>query len=318
MEAVIDIGPNNDKLSMVTLSLQQADVIRVLQGRNSRRVIWLLNALLVIWIASQVATLTWDLLAPSEPPAPAAVVAESVPVQSSPDRQLINQLPGWHLMGVTAEGSAPVKTNAPVDAPETKLKLVLRGVFSSDDQGNARAIIADPRGKEEQYSIGDTLPGNAALSEVHADKVILQRNGRYETLRLPKDSMPGNTTSSSNTASRRSTPARSSSSPEQRLRTVRQNLKKRPRDLYNLVRATPKKDEEGNTIGFELGPGRDPALFEQVGLQKGDVAIQINDIKLDNPANSARALKSVQSGDTVSVTVLRDGQEQVLSLSVPE
>ena len=32
---------------------------------------------------------------------------------------------------------------------------------------------------------------------------------------------------------------------------------------------------------------------------------------LDNAANSARALKSVQSGDTVSVTVLRNGQEEV-------
>ena len=95
-------------------------------------------------------------------------------------------------------------------------------------------------------------------------------------------------------------------------------MRKRPRDLYNLVRATPEKDGDGNTIGFELGPGRDPELFKQVGLQEGDVAIQINDIKLDNPANSARALKSAQSGDTVSVTVLRNGQEEVLSLSVPE
>jgi len=303
---------------MHTLSLQQADVIRILQSRNTRRFIWLLNILLVIWIASLVATLTWDLLVPSEAPEPATVVAESVPVPSNPDRQLINQLPGWHLMGVATRDSAPVRTSAPVDAPETKLKLVLRGVFSSDDQDNARAIVADPRGKEEQYSIGDTLPGNAELSEVHADKVILQRSGRYETLRLPRDSKPGNAVSTRNTASSRAAPVRSSSSPAQRLKTVRQNLKQRPRDLYNLVRATPKKDGKGNTIGFELGPGRDPELFKQVGLQKGDVAIQINDIKLDNPANSARALKSAQSGDTVSVTVLRNGQQEVLSLSVPE
>ena len=304
---------------MQTLSLQQADVIRILQSRNARRFIWLLNILLVVWIASRVATLTWDLLAPSESPESAAVVAEPVPVPSNPDRQLITQLPGWHLMGVTAQGSVPVLTSAPVDAPETKLKLVLRGVYSSDDQGKGHAIIADPRGKEEHYSIGDMLPGNAELSEVHADKVILQRGGRYETLRLPKEDKPGNTTASlSHTSARRSVPRRSASSPAQRLKTVRENMRKRPRDLYNLVRATPKKDAQGNTIGFELGPGRDPELFKQVGLQKGDVAIQINDIKLDNPANSARALKSAQSGDTVSVTVLRNGQEKVLSLSVPE
>ncbi|HAJ91084.1 MAG TPA: type II secretion system protein GspC [Gammaproteobacteria bacterium] len=304
---------------MQTLSLQQADVIRILQSRNARRVIWLLNILLVIWIASRVATLTWDLLAPTEPADPVAVVAESVPAPSNPDRQLISQLPGWHLMGVTAKGSAPVQTSsAPVDAPDTKLKLVLRGLYSSDDLDKGHAIIADPRGKEEQYSIGDMLPGNAELSEVHADKVILQRGGRYETLRLPKDDKPGNTVSSRNASPSRSVSTRSSSSPAQRLKQVRENMRKRPRDLYNLVRATPKKDAQGKIIGYELGVGRDPELFKQAGLQKGDVAIQINDIKLDNPANSARALKSAQSGETVSVTVLRNGQEEVLSLSVPE
>jgi len=304
---------------MLTLSLQQSDVIRILQSRNTRRLVWVLNILLVIWIASLVATLTWDLLAPSETQAPEAVVTAPVALPVNPDRQLISQLPGWHLMGVVAKGSAPVQTSVPVDAPDTKLKLILRGVYSSDDQGKGHAIIADPRGKEEQYSIGDTLPGNAELSEVHADKVILQRGGRYETLRLPRDEKLGNTASSRNTSPSRAVSARSSSSsPSQRLKTVRENMRKRPRDLYNLVRATPKKDGDGNTIGFELGPGRDPALFKQVGLQKGDVAIQINDIKLDNPANSARALKSAQSGDTVSVTVLRNGQEEVLSLSVPE
>jgi general secretion pathway protein C len=315
--AVIDNDLSNVKLPMLALSLQQADVIRILQSRNTRRVIWLLNILLVIWIASLVATLTWELLATSEPAEPAAVVTAPVQVQPNADRQLISQLAGWHLMGVVAKGSAPVVSNAPVDAPETKLKLVLRGVFSSDDKDNARAIIADPRGNEEQYAVGDKLPGDAELSEVHAEKVILMRGGRYETLRLPRDDMPANTVSRRPTP-QRSVPQRSSSSPEQRLRTVRENLRQRPRDLYNLVRATPKNDAEGNIIGYELGPGRDPDLFAQVGLQEGDVAILINDIKLDNPANSARALKSVQTGDTVSVTVLRNGQEEVLSLSVPE
>ena len=95
-------------------------------------------------------------------------------------------------------------------------------------------------------------------------------------------------------------------------------MRKRPRDLYNLVKATPKNDADGNIMGYELGPGRDPELFDAVGLQQGDVVVQINDIKLDNPSNSARALKSMQSGESVTVTVLRNEQEEVLSLEWPE
>ena len=116
----------------------------------------------------------------------------------------------------------------------------------------------------------------------------------------------------------RSVSARRTESPQQRLSKARQQLSKSPGQLSNLVRATPKRGEDGKTVGYILSPGRDPDLFASVGLQPGDVAIQINDIKLDNPSNSARALKSMQKGDSVTVTVLRNNQEEVLSLEWPE
>jgi type II secretory pathway component PulC len=48
------------------------------------------------------------------------------------------------------------------------------------------------------------------------------------------------------------------------------------------------------------------------------VVTQINDISLNTLSNGVRALKSVQSGENVSMTVLRDGEKQELSFSVPE
>jgi len=298
---------------MNVLSLQQNDLIRLMRGRHMQHVIWVVNLLLVIWIASQLATLTWGLLEPAAAPKPVAVVAGDLPARADPGQQLILQLPEWHLMGVVTQEAAPIKQAAPVDAPDTRLKLVLRGALASDDKQHARAIIADPGGQEEQYSIGDTLPGNAELSEVYPDRVILMRNGRYETLRLPEgDKLSGKTQDSHNTLRQ---PAASAA---QRLQTVRQQLQKSPKSLYGLVRATPHKGEDGNIIGYALAPGRDPEIFEEVGLQKGDVVVQVNDIKLDNPANSAQALKSVQSGESVSVTVLRGGEELVLTLNLPE
>jgi general secretion pathway protein C len=296
-----------------TLSLQQADIIRVLQSPQTRRVILVINLLLIVWIASILASLTWDLLSPDAAIEPVEAVADAAPVQVNLDRQLISQMPGWHLMGVARQSSAPVQASTPVTAPETKLKLILRGVLASNDPEHARAIIADPRGKELQYGLGDTLPGNAELSEVHPDRIILKRNGRFETLRLPK-----NEKGSTRVASRSVSARRSTQSPQQRLSNARQQLRQSPGKLSNLIRATPKHGEGGKTVGYVLSPGRDPDLFAQVGLQPGDVAIQINDIKLDNPSNSARALKSMQSGESVTVTVLRNEQEEVLSLEWPE
>ena len=297
---------------MQTISLQQADLIRILQSRHTKTAIRIINLLLVIWIASMLATLTWGLLSPEESAEPIEDMTESAAAPVNPDRQLISQMPAWHLMGVAKQGNQPVQTNTPLEAPETKLKLILKGALASNDPEHARAIIADPRGKEEQYAVGEKLPGNAELSEIHSDRIILKRNGRFETLRLPKDKK------SSNTVASRSVRTRPTASPQRRLTNARQQLKQGSGNLSNLLRATPKRGEGGATVGYILSPGRDPDLFAQVGLQQGDVAIQINDIKLDNPTNSARALKSMQSGESVSVTVLRKGQEQVVSLDWPE
>ena len=297
---------------MRTLSIQQADLIRILQSRHMPRVIQVINLLLVIWIAATLASLTWALLSPQDSTQPVAVVTENVAAPVNPDRQLISQMPAWHLMGMALQGDKPLLTNTPVEAPDTKLKLVLKGALASDDPAHARAIIADPRGKEEQYAVGDKLPGNAELSEIHADRVILKRNGRFETLRLPTDKK-----SSNKVASRSAGAHRRASSPRQQLTSVRQQLKRGSTNFADLLRVTPKRGKDGKTIGYTLSPGRNPDLFKQVGLQQGDVAIQINNIRLDNPANSARALKSLKGGDSVTVTVVRSGQEKVVSLEWP-
>jgi general secretion pathway protein C len=59
-------------------------------------------------------------------------------------------------------------------------------------------------------------------------------------------------------------------------------------------------------------------LFEQMGLKPGDVVTRINDVNLDNLASGMQALRSVQSGDTVSMTVQRGGQQEDLSFRIPE
>jgi general secretion pathway protein C len=298
---------------MKTLTLQSTDWLRIMQHSRMRTLITVINLLLVIWIAWLLATLTWDLVNGREPleivpPASQAVIP---PVDKS--TQLVRQLPNWHLFGEAAREAAPVKPSAPVDAPETRLKLVLRGAFSSGDVAFSRAIIADPRGKELMYAIGDKVPGNAELREIHADRVILLRGGRYETLRLPQDEK----STGRKQIGRPPVPA-ATASPAQRLGSIRQTLKQNPKSLYGLVRTQPKKDAQGKMIGYTLQPGRDPQLFEQIGLQPGDVVTRINDISLDNLSNGMRALKSAQSGETVSMTVMRNDQPETLSFSIPE
>jgi len=287
----------------------------MLQGKTAQRVILAINLLLVVWIATRLAALTWGLLPQQEEPAQAVIATTgSVPARPDPGRMLIRQLPGWHLMGEVTVEAPPVKAATPVEAPDTQLNLTLKGALASDDKQNARAIIADQRGQDEQYAIGATLPGNAELSAIYADRVILQRNGRYETLRLPTDIRPGSVYS----AAAMPAAMRSTQSALDRLQEVRRQIQQQPASLVRMLRVAPVNDPEGNLVGYSLAPGKDPQLFEQLGLQAGDVVTEVNGLALTDTENSAAALHSLQSGEPVTLKLLRDGVEQSLSLDGSE
>ena len=303
-------------------TLQPGEMVQLMQGRPMRLVTVAINLLLVVWIAWMLANFTLDLLDSQEP------VVEAVPVTAPPApatdeyRMLVKQMSSWRLMGEARVKTAePARPAAPVVAPETRLKLTLRGSLDSNDTRIARAIIADERGQEEMYAVGDEVPGNAELSEIHIDRVILLRGGRYETLSLPDDtesSRSGGRASSSGSAGRVSQAGRSGVSMSKRLKNVRSSLKNNPKSLYGLVRTTPKRDEEGKMIGYTLQPGRDQELFQDMGLLAGDVVTRINDVELSDLSSGMRALKSAEGGQTVTLTLLGGGQEEQLSINVPQ
>jgi len=104
---------------------------------------------------------------------------------ASAARLPVDRVAEWDLFGRAAPvNTAPV--TAPTEAPKTRLQLTLRGVAASKAGEDAHAIIADPSGRERRYRQGEAVPGGASLAEVHENRVLLLRNGRYETLPLAK------------------------------------------------------------------------------------------------------------------------------------
>jgi len=72
--------------------------------------------------------------------------------------------------------------------PETQLELTLRGAFAAAEGQPATAIIEENKRKvSEAYKVGDPLPGDAKLSAVYPDRIVLSRNGLLETLYFPQD-----------------------------------------------------------------------------------------------------------------------------------
>jgi type II secretion system protein C len=95
----------------------------------------------------------------------------------------VNEIVAAHLMGNPAR-TRPVRVER---APITKLNLTLKGLLSTHDQEMARAIIAIGNKPDKLYAVGDKLEsGNATVKEIQIDLVLLDRNGKVESLPLPK------------------------------------------------------------------------------------------------------------------------------------
>jgi len=145
----------------------------------------IVTILFIIACSYTLAQITWALI-------PGDDIQSAAPRNFNASRQSARkQAPNYrhisdaHLFG---EFRQTQTTITQVDAPETRLNLVLKGVLATIPMRHASAIIAlGKNGKEDTYSVGDTV-SSARLKEVHADRVILERGGRLETLRMPKDS----------------------------------------------------------------------------------------------------------------------------------
>ncbi len=283
-----------------------------LQGSRGQRAARISALLLGVWIIWRFAALTWLLVpTPELPMLPVTIEPQMKPAPESGNAQAIASLQQLHLFGMAAAPAAPVK-QGPIDAPDTRLNLTLKGALSSDVQEEARAIIAAAGGEEKTYAIGAEIPGGARLTEIYPDRVILERGGRYETLRLPRDA------SAMPPSPRRQAAGRAAGRIDtgQLIGDYREKMAQNPAVLLDIARPEAYREED-QFIGFKLRPGNRRELFAQLGLQDGDVVTEVNGIELDDPSQGAAVLESIKEGDQLSLTVRRNGQDLDLAFPIP-
>ncbi len=212
-------------------------------------------------------------------------------------------------------------------AVTTSLSLKLQGVISSTNQDEARAVIADGN-SQSLYSIGEKLPqgNNVKLAKIMPQRVILDNNGRYESLWLySEEDFKG---SGSFTSYRepienqyrgipapveQEAPQEIVEEPEPITTTV--NPEQIPRSINDVVRFSVYR-EDGQMIGYRVRPGRERELFDQVGLQTNDVVTSVNGIAVDDPRQVRAIYQELKTATSAQLTVLRDGQSIPISISL--
>ncbi len=151
--------------------------------------------LLIGLVAQALALFTWQIagkvsFTSPRPPMPQQVTRGPVGGRAGAGA-MPAAVPGLFLFG-KADKPAAAKLDPSAPLPQTTLNLQLKGVIAFAPKERALAIINE-KGKNQEdkvYGIGDKVPGNAEVKEIFADRVILARDGKFETLLMVEEKVP--------------------------------------------------------------------------------------------------------------------------------
>lgn len=247
---------------------------------------------LLIMLAQQSAALTWRLLTlaspqTSQPWQPSAVAVNGL---SNPRLEL-GEVSRLALFG-KAIPKAQAKAAVAANAPRTQLNAQLNGVLASSDPAKSIAIIA-MSGIQNSYGVGDMIDGTQArIRQVYPDRVIIERDGRDETLMLDGEEY-GKPLPQTNTAP---------------LGSLRSELMADPGKITDYLNISPVQ-VDGRMTGYRLNPGSNPEFFNQSGLQANDLAISINGLDLRDNMQAMQAMQQMAGATEMTVTVERQGEQ---------
>ena len=306
-------------LTMATFSSSRLNALPgampALTARYGRRLPELASLVLVVVIAKLAAELVWALVPTPEgaawqPPPP---TQPQIAARGGVDLSAVNNA---HLFGQFTAPAAPVLADLAA-APDTQLNLTLLGILSNgrnDKDSRSRALISAQGGEEKPYSVGDDVSRGVQLTAIFPDRVILNRNGKLETLRLDKESTSG-LTGSPITQLQEQPADQGDDSASESLSEIRSQLLEDPSKVADYIRVQPVNTGSGLS-GYRIYPGRDRTVFAAAGLRPGDIVTAVNGTALNDPSRSLQLLNELSQSSQINLTVDRGGQPQSFSINL--
>jgi len=140
--------------------------------------------------------------------------------------------------------------------------------------------------------------------------VILDNDGRFETLYLDEAPEGGS-------AAVRRPPVQERSRPSTPVSESRTELLENPAKITEMVNISPVQ-QDGELVGYRVNPGKDPALFKEVGLEPNDLAVSINGYDLTDNEQAMQMLSELPELTELTLTVERDGQLHQVFISLQQ
>lgn len=188
----------------------------------------------------------------------------------------------------------------------TSLQLKLFGVRVDEATGRGSAIIAGPDNLQTNYSVGEAVQPGVTLKSVGYDRVVIERGGAEETLYLDQSGAAPVAAPSVAPAANTgllSTPAGATAAPGAvGIAELQTSLNLAPRQ------------SGGRVTG--LVPRGDASFLARIGLQPGDVIVQVAGRPIGSPQDLQRAAAALSRGGNLSISVERGAQVVPVAVSI--
>ena len=217
---------------------------------------------------------------------------------------------------------ASPQTGGTVSASNADGLLRLWGTAVGDTD-RAFAIMEDLGTKTQGlYHEGDVVLPGVTLVEVRWDRVVIDRQGRRETLTLPTTpptSVPLPTTIAAAELTASEDPEGIRQMTQDSFHVDRREVDRAMNNLNELftqVRAVPYSSPDGEAQGFRLFSIKPQSLIDRIGLKNGDVVQRVNGVEISDPSTAFGLLQELQGHAQVRVDVMRNHQPVTLSYEI--
>jgi general secretion pathway protein C len=294
----------------------------------ARYVSWVVNAALLalgcFLVAQSANTVLAALLTPSPVGENAAPAAPPPPGRTWSDREVILTRNLFNASLLTPE---------PAHSPEeevleaTALPLTLLGTAASDRPELSWAAIED---RESQRTlvlrVDDVVRSQAKVVRIERRRIVLSENGALRELALEEPEAtgvgPAAATAAAAASRRLARAARRAVHPQPERPQAPgpsppAEAARSPTQLFSEARILPKY-QEGQMVGVQVSAIKPGSLFEEMGIQDGDVITELNGIRIDSPEQSAKVLLELTKSEAFTLQVEGPSGPRTLNVDLPE
>jgi general secretion pathway protein C len=170
-------------------------------------------------------------------------------------------------------------------------------------------IVIEERGKNKQrlYRLGDMI-GSAKLVKITRNTAVIRGEGREITLKI-KETPEGSLLSRS--------PVPQANTPNSSMALSRGEVNEKLRDLKTIMTQAAVRPyfEAGTQEGLIVSDIKPDSLYQKLGLQNGDIIIDVNSKRMQSADDILQIVNIMQSGGSIALSLKRNGKAETINYS---